>query len=425
MTVIPDEASAFLSQLAIFLAARREALLNNWRTACETDLALKIVASLSQEEFNNHVPFLLNSFQQQLRGQAEEVQIGSLAAEHGLHRWQKGYALAELSAEMLHLNNLLLAELHLFWQTYLTSDCLAMSLTYERFFRFANQVNTGSLEQYADLLRINASNRAEALEKALIELNEVGQQRAELLRNSSHDLRGSFSAFQSAAGLLELVIDSEEERQQMLDILLRNLTNCRSLVTQLMDLARLEAGQEVLNIQSIDAGQLLTNLVTDYQPLASERRLSLKADGPSSLPVECDPVQLQRIIQNLVLNALEYTPTGFVSVSWSRETDSRWVVSVQDSGPGLPTATRAGSLPQLLGSFPESIAAFGVGFPPTDTPQMTMLQASHSAFAHQGEGIGLSIVKSLCEILRAQLAMESQPGKGTLFRIRFPIRWQP
>ncbi|MBD2757733.1 sensor histidine kinase [Spirosoma validum] len=96
----------------------------------------------------------------------------------------------------------------------------------------------------------------------------------------------------------------------MLDMLLRNLTTCRSLVTQLMDLARLEAGQEALHIQPLDAGQLLTNLVASYQPLATERGLLLKADGPASLPVACDPLQLQRIIQNLVLNALKHTPTG-------------------------------------------------------------------------------------------------------------------
>ena len=87
MTFIPDEAPASLVQLATFLAARREALLNNWRTACEADPSLKVVASLSREEFNNRVPFMLNRLQQQLGGQAEENQVGLLAAEHGIHRW--------------------------------------------------------------------------------------------------------------------------------------------------------------------------------------------------------------------------------------------------------------------------------------------------------------------------------------------------
>lgn len=424
MTSPAGEASASLPQLVTFLAARREALLNNWRTACEADPALKGVSSLSREEFNNRVPFLLNIFQQRLVGQPEEDQIGLLAAEHGLHRWQKGYVLAELSAEMLQLSNRLLDELRLFWQAFPTTDCRVMPVAYERFFAFANQINTASLGQYTDLQRIAAASRVEALEKALNELNELGQQRADLLRHSSHDLRGSFGAIQGAASLLELVIDSNQERNQMLEMLLRNLTNCRSLVTQLMDLARLEAGQESLNIQAVDAGQLLREVVAGYQPLAAERGLLLKADGPASLPVECDPVQLQRIMQNLVLNALKHTPSGFVSVSWTRENSYRWIVSVQDSGPGLPTATQVGSLPQVLAPAPDSTSAFGLPTPPADAPEGATAQASRSAFAHQGEGIGLSIVKSLCELLRATLEIESKPGEGTLFRMRLAIHWQ-
>jgi signal transduction histidine kinase len=425
MTPPSAEAPASLTSLAFFLTARREALLNNWRTACETDPALKGVSSLSREEFNNKVPFMLNVFQQQLGGQDAEDQVGLLAAEHGLHRWQKGYTLAELAAEMLHLSNLMLDELRLFWQVHPTTDCRLMPVAYEYFFGFANQINTASVRQYTDLQRIAASSRVDALEKALNELNELGQQRADLLRQSSHDLRGSFGAIQGAASLLELVMDSDQERNEMLEMLLRNLTNCRSLVTQLMDLARLEAGQESLNIQAVDAGQLLTNVVADYQPLATERGLFLKADGPTSLPVECDPVHLQRIIQNLVLNALKHTPTGLVSVSWSRQDTYRWSISVQDSGPGLPTATQVGSLPQVLAPAPESTAAFGIVNPQADGQEAVTTQASRSSFAHKGEGIGLSIVKSLCELLRANLEIESKPGEGTLFRIQLAIHWQP
>lgn len=128
-------------------------------------------------------------------------------------------------------------------------------------------------------------------------------------------MRGSFGIIAGAAALLALTNESEEERKRFLDMLQRNLANSRHLVTQLIEVARLEAGQETLTIQSVDASQLLTNLVADYQPLAIERGLILKADGPASLIVESDPIQLQRILQNLVLNALKHTPTGFVSVS--------------------------------------------------------------------------------------------------------------
>lgn len=425
MTSLPEEAPVSLDQLATYLAARREALLNNWRTACEADAALKTGASLSREEFNNKVPFLLNVLQQRLQGQDEAAQVGLLAAEHGLHRWQKGYALHELSAEMQYLNKGLLSELRLFWEVDPSVDRQLMATAYEHIATFSNQISAASVEQYDTLQRTAASSRVEALEKTLTQLNEISQQRSDLLHQSSHDLRGSFGIIQGTASLLEMAGDSEEDRKQFIAMLQRNLTNSRHLVSQLIDLARLEAGQEPLHIQTFNAGQLLSSLVADYQPLAQERGLLLQADGPAQLEVECDPLQLQRILQNLVLNALKHTPTGFVSVSWSRESDYRWIVSVQDSGPGLPTATKAGSLPQVVDPSPDSTSAFGIPNPPADEQEAATTQASRSAFAHKGEGIGLSIVKGLCELLRANLEIESQPGEGTLFRIRLALHWKP
>ncbi|UFH57883.1 sensor histidine kinase KdpD [Spirosoma sp. KNUC1025] len=412
--------SAPLGQLASFLAARRPALLANWRTACETDPDLRSVNGLSRDEFTNQVPFMLDVLQQQLLHHHEEAQVDRLAAEHGLLRWHKGYVLAELLAEMHYLGQSMLAELGAFWQLYPSTNCPMITQAYEHFFAFANQINTGSVSQFTDLLRTAAASRVNVLEKALAELQALSQQRLEILRHSSHDLRGSFGTIQGAASLLELVIDSQQERKQMLDMLLRNLTTCRSLVTQLMDLARLEAGQEALHIQPLDAGQLLTNLVASYQFLATERGLLLKADGPASLPVVCDPLALQRIIQNLVLNALKHTPTGWVSVSWSRETETRWMVSVQDSGPGLPTATQAGSPPHRSVPTTETTATYDFA----DAQQVDTTHSSRSGFAHQGEGVGLSIVKGLCELLRASLEIDSQPGIGTVFRIRLSIQKQ-
>jgi K+-sensing histidine kinase KdpD len=109
-----------------------------------------------------------------------------------------------------------------------------------------------------------------------------------------------------------------------------------------MDLARLEAGHEPLQLEEFDAAKLLTDLVASVQPTATERGLILRADGAASLVVKTDRLKLHRIAQNLLVNALKYTPSstgnpGMISVSWPTENDWRWGFSVQDSGPGLPT----------------------------------------------------------------------------------------
>ncbi len=425
MTAPLDPSLDSLTQVATFLRTRREAVLHSWRTRCGSDPSLRTTASLSREEFNNKVPFLLNVLEQRLSEQPEQEQVPQLAAEHGLDRWQKGYALPELMQEMQLLDQVLLEELRRLWPLFRATPLALVAQAYEHLARFSQQISRASLEQYTDLQRGQAMSRVNTLEQALTHLTQVGQQRTDLLRHSSHDLRGSFAVIQGASTLLNQMGASEPDRQVMLEMILRNVANSQTLLTQLMDLSRLEAGQEQLHIETIPVGQLLTRLVEDYQPLAQERGLVLLADGPLELAVECDGVHLMRVIQNLVLNALQHTLTGWVSVCWSQEGESRWLISVQDSGPGLPTAEQSGSLAQILAPSPESTAAFGLPNPAADARQARTTQAASSAFGHKGEGIGLAIVKGLCELLRGSLEIESQPGQGTLFRIRLSMQWQP
>ena len=413
----------FLSDLANFLAVRREAILNNWRSACLAEPTLKTGVDLSRQEFNNKVPFILNVLEQRLRSQAEEMVVNQLAAEHGLHRWQKGYLLSELISEMQQLAHSLLAELRQFLTVRPPEDMTLTAKAYEHLSTISHQISLGSIEQYYNLQRIAAASRVDALEKTLAQLNEISQQRSNLLRHSSHDLRSNYIAIRGAVQQLELGSESEEERQQWTTMLQRNLVNSHDLLTQLMDLARLEAGQEQLHIHSFDAGQLLVNLVADCQYLAQEKNLSLLVDGPVPLLIESDSVQLQRIAQNLVLNALKNTSAGYVSVSWTLENASRWIVSIQDSGPGLPNQ-HVGSVADILAPSPESTAAYGLPNSDKDDYEAAVIQATHSPYLGQGEGIGLSIVKALSELLRANMEIETKPGIGTLFRIRLPVQWQ-
>nr|WP_295927645.1 sensor histidine kinase [uncultured Dyadobacter sp.] len=407
-----------VGHLITFLAERQEGLLNNWRTACERELSSNCAANLNRKQFINKVPLMLDALAERLDGRGKDTDVGILAAEHGLHRWQKGYVLIELVTEMRHLSRILFSEVRAFWELHPLTSATVIAFSYEHLSEFGNQINTGSIAQYADLQRQAASDRAEALQKALIKLNDIGRQRTDLLRHSSHDLRGSFGALQGAAALLEMVIESDQERVDVLEILRRNLTNCRTLVTQLMDLARLEAGQETMQMQRFDAGQLLTDLVIGYQPLAAERGLTLKSDGPAHLDVRCDPVLLQRIIQNLVLNALKHTPSGWVLVAWAAENDNCWSVKVQDTGPGLAILPEAGRTIREPGPSEQPFKDFAREEKEPDTPDAVAMPHSKSTFSYKGEGIGLSIVKELCDLLRADLEIESRQGNGTTFRIK-------
>src|SRR4029077_8851378 len=135
-----------------------------------------------------------------------------------------------------------------------------------------------------------------------------------------------------------------------LRILQKNVSSLYSLLEDVMDLARLQAGHEHREVKAFDAAMVLRELCERMQAVAAERGLFLKAEGPDALPVEGDALKTQRIAQNLLLNALKYTSRGGVTVSWgdSRQNDAhRWMLCIEDTGPGFhagPGAPMASAL---------------------------------------------------------------------------------
>ncbi|WP_375444038.1 ATP-binding protein [uncultured Fibrella sp.] len=423
---MPHEAPAQgtqLAQLATFLFSRREAILTNWRTICEEDASLNIVDGLTREEFTDQVPSMLDALEKRLRMDAELLSPYQIAREHGLHRWHKGYSLHEILIEIAHLHENLLAELRLFWGQYPTVDNDVMLTAHQRLSALMHEAIGGSIAQYDEFQKAEAIERAVNLQRALDNVNEMVRQRGAMLRVASHDLRSSFSVIQGAASLLDMPDNTEQERTEMLQILHRNFPRLATMLTELMDLARLEAGREALQIKPFDAAALLRNLVDAAQPMAQERGLFLHGDGPEQLLVMGDPTKIDRIVQNLLTNSLKSTTEGQVSVSWSRENQFRWLLSIQDTGPGLSAGSALWLSDQLRPSV-ESAAVFSENTPDgTPGPKSANAIGPISAQAGEGEGIGLYIVKRLCELLSASLDVETRLGTGTIIRIRIPIQY--
>ena len=146
-------------------------------------------------------------------------------------------------------------------------------------------------------------------------------------------------------------------RDEFLGLLERSVSSLNSMLDEVMDLARLQAGYELRNVKPFDAAVLLKELFENLQPLATERGLFLKADGPDTLTVEGDAVKIRRIAQNLLLNALKYTSEGGVTLGWgdSRNNDpKRWMLCVQDTGPGIHAGPGAPLVEALQGATTES-----------------------------------------------------------------------
>ncbi|MBO0948975.1 sensor histidine kinase [Fibrella forsythiae] len=424
-----------IKDLVDFLFNRRETVLNNWRSACEADTSLKKIAILSREEFNNLMPIMFDILEQQLLGEKPLVEPATAARAHGLHRWQKSLGLPELLKELHHLSTELFNELRLYRQLFPQSDPDLVLRAQQQIMALMNDIVSGSISKHDELQRLQAADRAASLEEALQEMYDLSRLRGDMLRTSSHDLRSGLGLSIGAASLLQLDGLSQEDRKQYSDMLNRNLAHVESMLTSLMDLARLEAGQEPIHLEDFDAAQLLNELVANAQPKAVERGVILRADGPDSLPVKTDRIKIYRIVQNLLVNALLHTPSskdepGMVSVSWSAENDWRWGFSVQDSGPGMPTKL----MEYFHQQFRPIVEETSVLSPDEGQPVSTIPNEDHQIPAgpllgepgpgaeEKGEGVGLQIVKRLCELIGASMELESIEGRGTLFRIRMSMR---
>jgi signal transduction histidine kinase len=421
MTKKDKEDNDQLNQVAEHLLyARREAILNQWRLKCADDAGMDTRNSFAREEFYDQMPILLNVLGQRLLGQEPETDPVERAGQHGLHRWQRGYSLKELTNELANFYEVLAEEINQYVELYPDTKPEVITQVHGQLLRLAKEATTGSVLYYDQLRQTSAAEQAQTLQHTLDQVNEMSRQRGEHLRQTSHDLRASFGVLLGAAGLLKMPAEAAE-RDQYIDMLNRNLGTIRHMLHQMTDHARLEAGLETVEVKPFDAAKLLRDIVDSAQEFANTRKLILRADGPDHLPVLSDPVKVQRIVQNLLVNALKYTKKGSVSVSWSAENETRWLVSVQDTGPGLsggPVGLLAGQLKPL--SEPTGIQQPDGprSYPSSQVPNTQFIQKNNSQ-SSDSEGIGLFVVKRLCEFLKASMDIETTIGHGTLIRIRF------
>lgn len=426
-----------LAALASYLAQQREAILHAWREAVDHDPEVTTASTISRAQFNDHVPEVLDAFERELRsidsGESIRADEQQSASEHGLHRWQQGYDQRETMREWGHLHLCILDAIELYGSLHPDLDAAVMPFVRRALVRLCNGGVCESAARFAWLQRTEAAGRVRELEQALEQLKTLERERAEIWREAAHDLRGSVSAISSAAAIVGRDGVKDSTRTRFSHSLRKGVVSLHDLLSDLMSLARLEAGHDRRSVTPFDVGQTMTEFCDAMRPLAQERGLFLSCEGPESLAVEGDPAKVRRIAQNLVLNALNVTERGGIRVTWEHGPPNgvaQWVLCIQDTGPGFSED----AAPQLARALKEATEeaheveerAETAGDPTAQTePPATLASQSppHSLHPQHGEGIGLSIVKRLCEVLDASLELESAAGKGTTFRVVFPCAY--
>jgi len=432
MPLTPREQLIALSDL---LANRRAAILAGWRKLDNADPEQTTGRSLTRGQFLDHIPAILDTYGHKLRSRlggeaarAADVEIEEGGVKHGLHRWQQGYRLKELVSECGNFQICVFEELGSIFADHPELEHATLLEAQRQLLQMINEIISGSAAQYERMQQAEAGDRVRDLMSALAEVDEIEQRRATLIHQAVHDLNSDVFGVSMAATHISRTDLAETDRVKSAALLQRAVQGLSSVLGELMDLARLEAGQENREIAGFDAGSLISDLCDINQPFAKERNLFLSTEGPAQLPAEGDAEKVRRVAKNLLVNALKYTESGGVIVSWGEEKENWWLM-VKDTGPGMLTeagTSLADGLQEATASAKESdekSAALKGEASQVLPPKNTATPTRHSQ--HQpGEGIGLSIVKRLCELLDASLEIASSAEAGTTFRVVFPRQYR-
>ncbi|MGB1257012.1 MAG: sensor histidine kinase [Thiolinea sp.] len=231
-------------------------------------------------------------------------------------------------------------------------------------------------------------------------LHKHDQLRREFLAHVSHDLRTPLAGMRAYLETLQIKGDalSAAERSNFLEKALLTNKQLSSMIDELFELARLEHGQVNINPEVIMISDLLSDLYASLSGLANDKGIRLSVQMESdNISVLADVARLERVFQNLIGNAIVYTPSGgSVTVNVRTSFDRKVLISVEDTGQGISTE----ELPHVFEPYFRS----------------TNGQKAY----HEGKGLGLAIASRLLSLHHTELQVESQPGVGTRFHFELP-----
>ena len=261
------------------------------------------------------------------------------------------------------------------------------------------RVHTGRRDEISDL-SLAFNDMAGSIQNAMTSLRESEKQRTDLLANISHDLR---SPLTSMRGHLEMILMKEENldqatQREFVETVLRNVESLQVLVEELFDLARLESRQMQLRMEEFSLAELVQDVIIKRKAPAEKRGISVHYSPPAdSSYINGDIALVERVLTNILDNALTHTPDGG-QIRFSLKTGDRaLVLDIEDSGPGIPDE----DLPYIFERFYRADKSRSRDLP--------------------GTGLGLAIALEIMTLHGGSVGAVNSSSGGALFSLKFKV----
>lgn len=249
-----------------------------------------------------------------------------------------------------------------------------------------------------EIKRMHVRNQLKLQEVETNSLRELDQLKTEFFDNISHEFRTPLTLIMGQLESSIPDVDSDLIKQKLRSAQ-SNSHRLMSLINQLLDLSKLESGKMELKLEEQELIGFLKNLFHAFEQMAKEKDISLAFHSQmEELPMVFDPDKVEKMVINLLSNALKFTPEKGKVMLEVNQADPQYVqISVRDTGPGIA----AGEQDMIFDRFYQADGS--------------------STREHEGSGIGLSLVKQLAHIHKGRIELESQKGKGSCFRLFLPV----
>ena len=239
------------------------------------------------------------------------------------------------------------------------------------------------------------------LEAQRKQVEAANKMKSEFLSNMSHELRTPLNSIMALSRVLIMQANKKlsKEENSYLEIVERNGKRLLSLINDILDLSKIEAGKMDIRPENISVKSLIHMTKDNLSALADEKGLAITLNISEDMPpIETEEAKVHQILTNIVGNAVKFTNEGSIDITANYDSKNTYI-EVKDSGIGISQEM----LPHIFDEFRQADGT--------------------SSRQYEGTGLGLAIAKKMTQILGGSLSVESELGKGSLFTLSLPIKW--